>query len=129
MSDDIFKILGSGHKKHGDHGKSHKEYRKEEHRDDDWDVGHSPSQGRHGKHGYGHGFDPATIVAALQKNKILLAAVVVAALLVVVFVGLVVMALLSISGPLVDFIAKSGLKGVVDAAQSIAQLIWQGSGK
>ena len=124
MSDDFFKKFSHRREEH-DHDE-HRDPLHGKHGGDDWHIGHGS---RHGRHGNGLSFHPASVIAAVAGNKVLLVVLVLGGFLALGFAVMVVAAILSTAGPLLDFVAENGLKGVVDAARSVAQLLWEGSGK
>ncbi len=109
MLDDILKAIGHGHRKHGH-----------------WDGGHGHRDHRHGHHlGTRLLLDAAQGVLRRPGLLMVLAALGVALLALGVWL---LVALLSHAGPALDFAAKNGLKGVVEAALGIARRLWEGAG-
>lgn len=91
--------------------------------------------GRHGDHDHGHhpghGHHAPMVLATLRailSNKILLAALFGAFLVVAALGAWLLVTLLSRSGPLLDSLARGGVKGLLETALSLLRALWEGTG-
>lgn len=113
MLDDLLGAFTQGHRKQG-----HSPH---------WPSEHGYREGHHDKHRYADMVLGA--LRAIVQNKVLLAILLVSGLAVLALCVWVFMTLLSFSGPILDFISRNGIKGVVETAGGLAQKFWEGAGK
>ena len=96
-------------------------------------VSHKHSHPWRPKHGHHHqDNDFGAILGVLRTvagNKAMLAGLVVSSLVVLALGAWLLVSLVSTSGPILDFVNRNGVRGVVEAAQTLAQRLWEGTGK
>ena len=94
---------------------------------------HKQSRSWRPKHGHHHqDNDFGAILGVLRTvagNKAMLAGLVLSSLVVLAVGAWLLVSLVSTSGPILDFVNRNGVRGVVEAAQALAQKVWEGTGK
>lgn len=116
MLGDLLGTHTHGHKKHG--------------HSDHWSSGREDREGHHSRHSRHFPIDMALgVLRAVAQNRILLVGLVLSVLVALALGVWILVTLLAHSGPIVDFISRNGIKGVVDTALALGQKLWEGTGR